>query len=425
MLKFYKIFIPPIFPSTICLILGIYLRALLIPDIIQYLILISLIILYSFTKFKITTYTSLIILSCCITFTWGSFWLDYKIKNFENLNLLISENLINITGKVIEIEELSGKYKQLIKISAKIISLGKKTISLNKFLDNYYIYIYLKTPINKINLDIGNKIFLKNIYCLSNTEINFSNTFATLEPKISNSRLYNLRENILAKISINKFEPDYIIYAENQSLLDKIKKIFFNTKNSILNRLKQKMSSLTFTLFSNLFLGAKIYQISETIASKTSTQNINLFHTNHTNLFKETNSKDNLYICKNTKNIKNNFMIWGLSHYLARAGLHVIIFLMIWQAFLRLIPINFILKQIFLTLLLIFFWLLSWPAIPFKRAVLTFILTQITIFFKKIPQPINILSIICLLILVKNPFHLFSLDFQLSFVLTLALTLIH
>lgn len=115
------------------------------------------------------------------------------------------------------------------------------------------------------------------------------------------------------------------------------------------------------------------------------------------------------------------FNRWGLAHYLARAGLHIVIFIFLWTLLLRLIPIHLILKRIFLLLLCIFYDLLSWSSIPFCRAFYAFVFANMGLLSYRSVNTIHLLSLICMFILLFNPIQLFFLDFQLTFALTFLL----
>jgi len=119
--------------------------------------------------------------------------------------------------------------------------------------------------------------------------------------------------------------------------------------------------------------------------------------------------------------VKQQLQRWGLVHYLARAGLHVVIFIALWQFMLRLIPLRFVVKELILILLCCLYALLSWPSIPFQRAFLSFIITRSCTLLKWRVYYIPVLMIIMLATLIGNPIYLFSLDFQLSFGVTFAL----
>ncbi|MFZ5953799.1 MAG: ComEC/Rec2 family competence protein [Candidatus Dependentiae bacterium] len=122
-----------------------------------------------------------------------------------------------------------------------------------------------------------------------------------------------------------------------------------------------------------------------------------------------------------TDTIKNSFKYWGISHYLARSGLHLIMLIIVWQFLLSFLPLPFFLKEIIITILVLIYSIFSWASISFNRALCMFVLIKTSFFLKR---PVHYMHLICLtalVILIHNPFQLFFLDFQLSFGLTFAI----
>jgi competence protein ComEC len=152
-----------------------------------------------------------------------------------------------------------------------------------------------------------------------------------------------------------------------------------------LDTLKKAMNETTFTLFASIFLGYK--QLSKQITDIT----------------------------------KNHFMTWGVTHYLARSGLHMIIFIFIWQFILAFLPLPWFFKELILILVGLTYGLLSWSSISFIRAFLTFLLYKWCNLLSKQINVLHLLATVCLIVLLANPIQLFFLDFQLSFGLTFAL----
>lgn len=121
---------------------------------------------------------------------------------------------------------------------------------------------------------------------------------------------------------------------------------------------------------------------------------------------------------------KELFNGWGIMHFLARSGLHLVIFILALNYCLRRIPLAFAYKKLLLACICILYYLLSWSSISFVRALLTFFwYTAYTLCNLQIdgPRIVMLVTIICLL---HNPMLLFFLDFQLSFGLTLVLAII-
>jgi predicted membrane metal-binding protein/preprotein translocase subunit YajC len=126
---------------------------------------------------------------------------------------------------------------------------------------------------------------------------------------------------------------------------------------------------------------------------------------------------------KNIETMRTVFNYWGLAHYLARAGLHIILFIMIWTFILGLMPIHITFKRWILILLCILYDMMSWSSIPFTRAYYAFLIMESGKVWRQTTNSLHILTLMCLCILLFNPLQLFFLDFQLTFGLTFALIL--
>ncbi len=150
-------------------------------------------------------------------------------------------------------------------------------------------------------------------------------------------------------------------------------------------KLRKKMDAATFSLFSSVFMGNK-----NSVAKKL-----------------------DLY--------KNNFKLWGISHHLARSGLHLIIFIWIWHFMLNFLPLPFLYKHIFIFFITLIYTLFSWTSVSFLRAIIMYIFYKCALFSGHKIRALHILLITCLFLLFYNPLYLFGLDFQLSFLLSFLL----
>lgn len=119
--------------------------------------------------------------------------------------------------------------------------------------------------------------------------------------------------------------------------------------------------------------------------------------------------------------MRATFNQWGVAHHLARSGLHIVLFIVMWTSLLRLVPVHCFLKKLMLILLCLVYACLSWSSLPFVRALYAFLLMQVGHLFCRQANYLHLLSIICLVLLLFNPLQLFFLDFQLSFALTFSL----
>ncbi len=114
---------------------------------------------------------------------------------------------------------------------------------------------------------------------------------------------------------------------------------------------------------------------------------------------------------------------WGIVHYLARSGLHVVVLIGIWMVLLRLLGLPFIAHRLLIMILLALYYLLSWPSISFVRAVLVFLMYQGCTISGRSFNSLHLLTLTTIIILIVNPLQVFFLDFQLSFGLTCTLGL--
>ena len=156
-------------------------------------------------------------------------------------------------------------------------------------------------------------------------------------------------------------------------------------KNNILKNIKTRLSSKTFNLFSSIFLG---------------------------------NRNE---CCAKYEKQRTGFKNWGISHILARSGLHLVIFIISLSVFLSIFQLNFYIQQVFRFALVLLYYMLSWPSTSFNRAFLFFILWELLTCLGLQKNYINLLNIVCIIILISNPVLLFFIEFQLSFLLTYAL----
>ena len=193
-------------------------------------------------------------------------------------------------------------------------------------------------------------------------------------------KLYLYKENIDA----TAFQPiiqSKVIHRPTYSF-----KRWINQKKKTLHyRLLKKMNPSTFALFSSLFMGNRA-SIKQELES-------------HKPLFK----------------------IWGISHFLARSGIHLLIFIILLSRFLSLIPAPFFIKHSFLVFCAFLYFLFSWPSVSFNRAFYTFLFYKMTTFLNIPLHSMHALAFICIAILIQSPLQILFLDFQLTFLLTFSL----
>jgi ComEC/Rec2-related protein len=212
-------------------------------------------------------------------------------------------------------------------------------------------------------------------------DVVFTRNVSIKVPNKDSFKSYAIKEQLLGTARQKQFKAP-VIYHPTYSVSR-----FIQTKRENLARtLQQKMSAGCFKYFSYLFLGNKKI-------------------TRHNELIRE--------YCK----------YWGISHYLARSGLHLVLFAIATDLLFRFLPLPFIVKELTLLCIFIIYALLSWSSISFLRSLLMLCSYKIA---RLCIQQTNVLHILCLTtwyVLLVNPIQLFFLDFQLSFGITFLLAL--
>jgi len=156
-------------------------------------------------------------------------------------------------------------------------------------------------------------------------------------------------------------------------------------KKTLHYRLLKKMDPSIFALFSSLFMGNRVS------------------------------------IKQELEHHKPLFKVWGISHFLARSGIHLLIFIILLSRLISCIPAPFLMKHIFLLFCAFLYFLFSWPSVSFNRAFYTFLFYKMTIFLNMPIHSMHALAFICLIILSQSPLQILFLDFQLTFLLTFCL----
>ncbi|CAN5204902.1 hypothetical protein BH09DEP1_BH09DEP1_0530 [soil metagenome] len=203
-------------------------------------------------------------------------------------------------------------------------------------------------------------------------------TFKKIENRSFN--LYLAKEKVSATAFIDK--PTIIIMDHPKWSLNRSIALL---RNKIFGALQQTINKETFALFSSIFLGNRVA------------------------------------VKQQMDHAKEPFKYWGTSHYLARSGLHLVIFGIIWHFILGFLPLVFFWKQVFLILLITCYSLLSWSSISFNRALIMFFIAKFCLLTRNRLHYVHLITLATCLVLIFNPLQLFYLDFQLSFGLTFAL----
>jgi len=301
----------------------------------------------------------IVVLYIISAFLAGSIRTEQKKHNYEHFYTLTQEQPFSLVGRVTEISPApSGPLRSCITISTHAIQ-PHNSQWINQ---TYNLRIYTNTT----SVMIDDIVLLENLTCTQTTNTNFAR--------------YLTKEGIAGFI----FAPK-ITYTIKEHPNYSLSRWIQFKKNLLLRQCTIKLGKKTSTLFASLFLGEK--------------------HRHK----------------KELEPMAEQFKAWGLSHYLARSGLHLVIFILLWQWLLSYIPMSFFIKQLILLILSCIYFLLSWPSISFMRALSTFTIIKLSTYFNKQIHIAHLLIFVCCTILFINPLQLFFLDFQLSFALTFAL----
>lgn len=246
------------------------------------------------------------------------------------------------------------------------LATNQITYGTTQLTDTKYLVIYAQQP---LTVHVGDTIVISDVSIKEPTNIAYMQ--------------YMIKQNIAATIFAQK--QQITVFPGQYT----IQRALYELRSTIINHVKNKLSSDAFYLFSSLFLGNK--------------QEVQKAHNT------------------DSDQCAHDFKKWGLSHYLARSGLHLVIFIFLWQAVLGYLPCAYWFKQLALLFITFVYALLSWSSISFMRALATFTLCKLFYMRKQRYNFINILALVSIAFLIYNPLYLFFLDFQLSFLLTFGL----
>jgi ComEC/Rec2-related protein len=314
------------------------------------------------TIFFTRSYQITLVIAVTISFfIAGALRYEQQKQRFDQFTLLACNKTWTLRGVIVDLEP-SYRKPGTTTIVITIEELKNHEILIGKNLD---LKLKITTRQNVSNLLAGDRIQLEKVY---------------LHPSKNESyKRYLIKEWLIGHI-ITK-QPIKLLERPRISLQN----WFIQQRNRITEKLRGILSPQTFSLFASIFWGKK-----------------------------ELNAD---YMDP----IKEQFKTWGIMHYLARSGLHVILFVILWNWLLSFIPISFNLKQILLIFITFFYHIISWPSISFMRSLILFLLYKTCLLLNLQINALHLLSLTTIFVLLINPFQLFFLDFQLSFGLTFAL----
>lgn len=362
-----KLFIPlpflhPLLPITFAFILGICFGASSY-NIVFYCFLGLSLFLFAYLTTNYYKNFGYIVASICISFFAGKHSFDIQQQNFYTWTNSLKKP-VDIVATITDITPCITKNYRFI-INAHIDKMYDTDYSSGRIWQKtpYYLTIYTNEfP----KLLIQDQIFLSCIKISS--------------PSNANSIRYALKYNIGGTIFCNKLHYN-LISRPSWSL----KRRLYTIRKKFSEQLFKKMSNNTALFYALLFLGTQ-YQNKE-----------------------------------HNKVLRNTFQKWGILHYLARSGLHLVVFIMIWNMLLLIVPCAYRIREGLLLVLSSIYFIMSWPTISFVRAFATYILYKIASVYRRSSNTLHVVTLVTLFFLIVNPMYLFCLDFQLSFGLTFAL----
>ena len=283
-----------------------------------------------------------------------------ELRDYDNFYTFTENKKVTITGTVIDKNETVSNHKKVTTVTIAI-----DTIATENYAQTSNKLLLFYTERNN-NIAVGDTITFFDISCK--------------RPSNESFQRYQIKEQIVATI-FDKATKYIINYHPTWSLRYWI----WNHKKRLLDSLAIKLSSNGFRFFSSLFLGNRACIKTE---------------------LEETNEQ---------------FKVWGISHFLARSGLHLALFILIWHTIFCIIPLPLIIKQLIITLLSCIYFILTWTSAPFTRSFALFFINKLCLFTKTSFYLLHYVTLVCFCFLLYCPLYLFFLDFQLSFALTFAL----
>lgn len=301
-----------------------------------------------------------------IFFIVGLSVLPLQYNHIQYLRLRYTGVPCSLQGTVTDVQYAPGNlfegiiHLNLSRIQHNNQSQAEKT--------NFSIMVYNK---EHFDLEVGDEVYFEQITLTKPTDYSLAHNTSYAD--------FLVKEHIVAAVFLQKEQLFYVLHRTSWSW----HKWVWKQKNRVLSAIKQRVSPLAYAYFALIFLGYK--QIAE----------------NH--------------------DLRKVFNLWGLAHFLARAGLHIMLFIWLWQMFLNAVPLPLACKRALLFIVCLMYAIFSWASIPFFRAYVMFVLTRTAQFLDQQTDFLHLLTATCMIVLLLNPMQLFFLDFQLTFALTFVL----
>lgn len=336
-------------------------------------------------------------MALCTLLMFAIFLFKQNFKSINNLSFLVGVLIVagNNYYQTQKIENFYHNYvQQKLTVLGEIIDVD--SLVLNPSKRAIKIRIHQIAPVTQNNklpeiitiwASNTNQLQLHDLVLLTNLE-----TPSSITPVLISSCLR--AESVQLKLTKNSAykilsRPKYIKPNPlNSSAPSLIRQKIYTIKHQLLSKLKLKLTPTSFSLLATIFLGHK-------------------------------KAGDP----QNTQLIRDKFQVWGLAHFLARAGLHMIMIALLIKLLLLALQIPVKFSSPVIILLIMVYHLLSWPSVSFLRALYMVISYETCKLLNLQVDSLHLLNLILIGALLSNPVQIFFLDFQLSFTLTYALVL--
>lgn len=287
---------------------------------------------------------------------------DLQRRNaFRNFNRA-HYGIVSVEGVVYEREDIDNK---------TLLTLHVHSIKNRRTQRSWNTSTYLKARLPRTHTtpEVGDTITFKKVF--------------VGKPPTDSYRNYLIKENLLGYTQISP--ASILLHPHTKpSAFYQCKRYFSQKRRAVLASLKRKLSPTSYTLTCTLFFGIKPQG---PILS----------------------------------DIKDLFRRWGLMHFLARSGLHLVILIMLLSVVMKWLPLSFNIRTLSTFILITLYASITISSISFLRAYLLFALYTICTLFDLQINKLHLLSLVTITILLWNPYQLFFLDFQLSFGLMFAI----
>lgn len=297
---------------------------------------------------------------CFFALATGAYFHHREWQDYHDFYTIVSDQKITITGTVIDIHETIINHKKMTGIALLIDSIATKDAV---YKCNKMCIFYAKS--NKPAL-VGDTAMLYDVVCK--------------KPSNEDFQRYQIKEQIVVTLFDDTIACN-ITHRPDWS----VRYWLWNHKKRLLDGMHCKLSPECFRFFTSLFLGNRAC------------------------------IKDEL------EQTNDQFKTWGISHFLARSGLHLVIFIFMWQLLFSIMPLPLCIKQIILVFISCAYFIFTWTSAPFTRSFVLFMFNKLCLLNKIHFHLLHYLTLTCLLFLLYCPLYIFFLDFQLSFALTFAL----